>query len=92
MGGITVIEIPGKLLTSFVPYDKDDIAYEFVKANIMELTEKLCMLVGEPYADIIDTVISDKFTPQHAILLSAILRHMDCCDQGPIDLVFAEHT
>lgn len=84
--GITVIEIPGKPLTSFVPYDKDDMAYEFTRAEIMELSEKLCRLVGEPYADIIDTVISDKFTPQHAILLSGVLRHMDCCDQGPIEI------
>lgn len=34
----------------------------------------------EVYMDILTIILSEKFTKQHAILLSVLLRRMDCCD------------
>lgn len=84
--GITVVEIPGEPLTSFVPVNRNDDCYEYEREKILSLVHKLTCCIAEPYADIISIVASDKFTPQHAILLSALLRHMDCCDWGHIEL------
>jgi len=40
----------------------------------------------EAYEDILTIIFSEKFTKQHAILLSVLLRRMDCCDWDPIEI------
>ncbi len=40
----------------------------------------------EVYEDVLTIIFSEKFTKQHAILLSVLLRRMDCCDWDPIEI------
>ncbi|MDP3014210.1 MAG: hypothetical protein Q8M92_08225, partial [Candidatus Subteraquimicrobiales bacterium] len=53
---------------------------EWRRDEVMDHVNKIINLVTEPYADIIDAIFDIKFTPRHAILLSALLRHVECRD------------
>lgn len=51
--------------------------------EIFSYVNGLKHLCTEAYADLVDVIFGEKFTTQHAILLSVLLRHMDCCDLEP---------
>lgn len=59
---------------------------KLVKKEIELHANTLIELLDEPYADILLIMFDKKFTKQHAILLSVLLRHMDCCDLRPIEI------
>lgn len=54
--------------------------------RILCAVKSLTNFASEPYADLIDIIFGEKFTLQHAILLLAVLRRMDCCDLEPLEL------
>jgi hypothetical protein len=54
--------------------------------EILRHIDGLKHLCTEPYADLIVVIFGEKFTLQHAILLSVLLRRMDCCDLEPFEI------
>lgn len=64
------------------PYTHDSCRHDEILSHI----DGLKHLCTEAYADLIDVIFSEKFTLQHAILLSVLLRRMDCCDLEPFEI------
>lgn len=61
---------------------QDETRYNDALQHLTELSK----LTTEVYADLLDIIFSDKFTLQHAILLSVLLRRMDCCELEPFEI------
>lgn len=60
--------------------------------QIQRLVKQLIDLSSEAYADLLEILYSDKFTLQHAILLLVVLRRMDCCELGPLEIADVKYT
>ncbi|MRS02433.1 hypothetical protein EG832_04285 [bacterium] len=81
-------EYTGKKLISPLDFPKpviwihDETKYEEALKHLRGLTH--CST--EIFADLLDIIFGEKFTIQHAILLSAVLRRMDCCELAPFDV------
>lgn len=64
------------------PYTHDPCRHDEILCHVNGL-KHLCT---EAYADLIGVIFSEKFTLQHAILLSVLLRRMDCCEMEPLEI------
>lgn len=78
----------GKKIVSPLDFSKptiwihDETQYEKALEHLKELQH----FSTEIFADLLDIIYGEKFTIQHAILLSAVLRRMDCCELAPFDV------
>jgi len=61
--------------------------FEENEEKVVELVTELLEYLSEPYADIVSIIFNkEKFRPQWAILLSAVMRHADFHDWGRIEI------